>query len=358
MTQQQATIDPGRQQAFAGKMLEQFSGTMTVLLATIGDRLGLFKDLAANGPVTSAELAKRTGLNERYLREWLGGLAAAGYLTYDAGSRRFTLPAEHAAALAEENGPMFVGGMLQQLPALVGVLNDVVTAFQKGGGVPQSRYAPEFWDGIERLTAGWFENMLLPVWLPAMPYVKAHLERGAEVADVGCGRGRALIKLAKAFPSSRYVGFDNFGPTIARAAANARDAGVGDLVRFEERDVSKGLPRKYDVITTFDVVHDATDPLGLLTTIRNSLQPDGVYVCLDINCADKLEQNFTSFGALFHGVSTLYCMTTSLANGGAGLGTLGFHEAKVHELCEKAGFSSVRRVPIENPFNNLYEARP
>ena len=358
MTQSQTAIDPARQQAFAGKMLEQFSGTMTVLLASIGDQLGLFKDLAAHGPATAAELAKRTGLKERYLREWLGGLAAASYLSYDAQSGRFALPPEHASALAEEGGPMFVGGMLQQLPALVGVLDGVVTAFKNGGGVPQSRYAAGMWDGLERFTAGWFENLLLPVWLPAMPDVKAHLERGADVADVGCGRGRALIKLAGAFPRARYVGFDNFGPTVARATANASNAGVGKLVRFEERDVAKGLPGKYHVITTFDVVHDAVDPLGLLKTIRNSLHPDGVYVCLDINCGDTLEKNMNPFGALFHGVSTLYCMTTSLANGGAGLGTLGFHETKVQELCGKAGFSSVRRVPIENPFNNLYEARP
>jgi SAM-dependent methyltransferase len=359
MTQKNSTtVDPARQAAFAGKLLEQFSGTMSVLLASLGDRLGLFKDLAAHGPATSAELAKRTGLNERYLREWLGGLAAASYLTFDAGSRRFTLPPEHASALAQEGGPMFVGGMLQQLPALVGVLDDVAAAFKTGGGVPQSRYAAGMWDGLERFTAGWFENLLLPAWLPAMPDVKAHLERGADVADVGCGRGRALIKLAGAFPRSRYVGYDNFGPTVARATANASEAGVGKLVRFEERDVSKGLPGKYHVITTFDVVHDAADPLGLLKTIRAGLHPDGVYVCLDINCGEKLEENLNPFGAMFHGVSTLYCMTTSLANGGAGLGTLGFHEAKVQELCKKAGFGSVRRVPIENPFNNLYEARP
>jgi SAM-dependent methyltransferase len=358
MTHNQPAIDSARQHAFAGKMLEQFSGTMTVLLASIGDRLGLFKDLAARGPATAADFAKRTGLNERYLREWLGGLAAASYLAYDASSGRFALPPEHASSLAEEGGPMFVGGMLQQLPALVGVLDDVVGAFKDGGGVPQSRYAAGMWDGLERFTAGWFENLLLPVWLPAMPDVKAHLERGADVADVGCGRGRALIKLAGAFPGSRYIGYDNFGPTVARATANAREAGVGSRVRFEERDVAKGLPGKYHVITTFDVVHDAADPLGLLKTIREGLHPDGIYVCLDINCGEKLEENLNPFGAMFHGVSTLYCMTTSLANGGAGLGTLGFHEAKVHELCEEAGFRSVRRVPIENPFNNLYEARP
>ncbi len=214
------------------------------------------------------------------------------------------------------------------------------------------------WDGLERFTCTWFENLLLQQWVPAMPDVKAHLERGCDVADVGCGRGHAIIKLAQAFPRSRYVGYDNFGPTVARATANAREAGVSDRVRFEERDVSKGLPAKFDVITTFDVVHDAVDPLQLLQSIRGALRPGGIYVCLDINCSEKLEENANPLGAMFHGVSVFYCMTTSLANNGAGLGTLGFHEAKVRELCEKAGFSSVRRVPLENPFNNLYEAKP
>ncbi len=352
-----AAADPARQEAFVGTILGHLSGTMSTLLACIGDRLGLFKALAAHGSATSAELADRTGLNERYLREWLGGMAAAAYVEYDAATQRFTLPAAHAAALAQEAGPMFVGGMYQQLPGMLAVFDGVVAAFEHGGGVSQSRYGADFWDGLERFTGTWFENLLLPQWLPAMPEVKAHLERGADVADVGCGRGRALIKLAGAYPRSRYVGYDNYGPTIERATANAKTAGVGNLVKFEERDVSKGLPQQFDVVTTFDVVHDAADPLGLLKTIRNALKPGGVYVCLDINASDKLEENCNPLGALFHGVSTFYCMTTSLANGGAGLGTLGFHEAKVHELCEAAGFKSVRRVPLENPFNSLYEAR-
>jgi SAM-dependent methyltransferase len=247
--------------------------------------------------------------------------------------------------------------MYEMLPALTGVLDQVVEAFRRGGGVTQARYGAGMWDGLERFTRTWFENLLLQQWIPAMPDVRAHLERGADVADVGCGRGRALIKLAQAFPKSRYVGFDNFGPTVERASANAREAGVADRVRFEERDVSKGLPAQYDVITTFDVVHDAVNPLGLLQAIRKALRPQGSYVCLDINCSDKLEQNINPLGAMFHGVSTFYCMTTSLANGGEGLGTLGFHEAKVQELCKGAGFSSVRRLPLENPFNNMYEVK-
>ena len=273
-------IDAARQEEFVGKVVEQISGTMTTLLAAIGDRLGLFKNLAEQGPATSAELASRTTLNERYLREWLGGMATVGYVDYDRPTKRFSLPAEHAPVLAQENGPFFVGGIYQMLPAQVGVFDEVVSAFRSGGGVSQSQYNDKMWDGLERFTSTWFENLLLQQWIPAMPDVKAHLERGCDVADVGCGRGRGLIKLAQAFPRSCYVGYDNFGPTVARATENAREAGVSDRVRFEERDVSKGLPAEFDVITTFDVVH------------------------------------------------------------------------------EKVGFSSVRRVPLENPFNNLYEAKP
>ena len=352
------TIDPVRQEAFVGKVVEQISGTMTTLLGAVGDRLGLFKNLAEQGSATPAELASRTKLNERYLREWLGGMATAGYLNYDAATKRFNLPAEHAPVLAQENGPFFVGGMYQMLPAFTGVFDHVLTAFRNGGGVSQSQYSEMMWDGLERFTSTWFENLLLQQWIPAMPDVKAQLERGCDVADVGCGRGRGVIKLAEAFPRSRYVGYDNFGPTVARATENARVAGVSDRVRFEQRDVSRGLSQKFDVITTFDVVHDAVDPLQLLQSIRAALRPGGIFVCLDINCSDKLEENANPFGAMFHGVSVFYCMTTSLANNGAGLGTLGFHEAKVRELCEKAGFSSVRRVELENPFNNLYEAKP
>ena len=351
-------IDRARQEKFAEKVVEHLSATMTTLLGSVGDRLGLFKNLAEEGPATSVELASRTQLNERYLREWLGGMATAGYLSYDGPTKRFSLPAEHASVLAQENGPLFVGGIYQMLPAQAGVFEQVVSAFRNGGGVSQSQYDDMMWDGLERCSSTWFENLLLQQWIPALPDVKALLERGGDVADVGCGRGRGIIKLAQAFPRSRYVGYDQFGPTIARATANAREAGVSDRVRFEERDVSKGLPAQFDVITTFDVVHDAVDPLRLLQSIRRALRPEGVYVCLDTNCSDKLEENANPLGAMFHGVSVFYCMTTSLANDGAGLGTLGFHEAKVRELCEKARFSSVRRVPLDNPFNNLYEAKP
>jgi SAM-dependent methyltransferase len=353
----QTQLDPAKQEAFAGRVISDVSATMSTLLATMGDRLGLFKDLAKNGPCTSAELASRTQIQERYAREWLGGMASAGYLEYEPTSGSFRLPVEHAAALADEAGPFFCGGFYGMLPAMVGILDPLMKAFREGGGVPQSSYDTGFWDGLERFTGVWFENLLLQQWVPAMPNVEEKLTHGAVVADVGCGRGRALIKLAQAFPNSRFVGYDVFPPAVEEAGVRAKAAGLGDRATFQHLDASEGIPQKFDIITTFDVVHDAVDPLGLLKQIKAALNSDGIYVCLDVNCSGKLEENAGPFGSMFHGVSVLYCMTTSLANGGAGLGTLGFHEGKVRELCADAGFSDVRRVPIENPFNSLYEIR-
>ena len=354
----QPSFDQSKQEAFVGKVLGDTSATLTTILASIGDRLGLFKDLAGHGPTTSGELALRTGIQERYAREWLGGMASAGYVEYDPATHCFTLPPEHAAALAHEGGPFFFGGILQTIPAMIGVIEQVTEAFRQGGGVPQSAYHPSMWDGIERFTAGWFENLLVQQWVPAMPDVETKLRQGADVADIGCGRGRALIKLAQAFPESRFIGYDVFPPTIEQASARAQAAGVAERVTFQQLDAAKGIPKQHDIITTFDVVHDSVDPRGLLRSIRQALRPDGIYICLDVNCSDKLEENKGPLGAVFHGFSVLYCMTTSLAGGGAGLGTLGFHEAKVRELSTAAGFSIVRRLPLENPFNIVYEIRP
>jgi SAM-dependent methyltransferase len=353
----QLTVDQAKCDAFLGKVLSDSSGLTTTIMASIGDRLGLFKQLA-KGPATSAQLAARAAIDERYAREWLGAMASAGYVAYDPATQRFTLPAEHLPVLAQEDGPMFFGGIHQMLAGMVGPLNQLIQAFQQGGGVPQSAYDHNMWDGLERFTAGWFENLLVPVWLPAMPEVQTKLEQGALVADVGCGRGKALIKLAQAFPRSRFVGYDSFEPTIAQAAANAEASGVSERVRFEHHDVSTGLPDQYDVITTFDVIHDAVDPRGVLRTIHQALRADGRYVCLDINCAEHLEGNAGPLGSLFYGFSVLYCMTTSLSGHGEGLGTVGLPEGTLRNLSLEAGFSSIRRVPLENPFNNLYELQP
>lgn len=351
----QATLDQTKMEAFVGKVLGDTSAVATIVMSTLGDRLGLYKDLAANGPATSAELAARTATNERYVREWLGGMSSAGYLTYEPTTQRFTLPAEHIPVLAQEGGPVFFGGVHQELLGALGPVTQLIQAFQKGGGIDQAEYDENFWDGLERFSSGWFENLLVPVWLEALPHIRQKLERGVRLADVGCGRGRALVKLAQTFPNSRFTGYDLFEPTINRARARAQQAGVADRVEFHQLDVSKGLPEQYDLITTFDVVHDAIDPRGMLRSIRRGLKPDGQYLCLEINCSDKLEENAGPVGTLFHGFSIMYCMTTSLAHGGEGLGTLGLPESKLRQLCAEAGFSRVRRVALDNPFNSLYE---
>lgn len=354
----QADIDQAKTEAFAGRVLGDISACMVTLLAALGDWLGLFKDLATRGPATSVELAARAGVNERYAREWLGGMAAARYIEHDPASGRFTLPPEHEPSLAQEGEPFFVGGQYQTLLAAIAQIGQVEEAFRIGGGVPQSAYDDSLWDGQERLSARWIEHLLAQVWLPALPEIQAKLERGAAVADVGCGRGLALIKLAQAYPNSYYVGYDLFEPAIARASENARTAGVADRVRFQQLDATNGLPAQFDVISTFDVVHDAADPCRLLRAIRQALRPDGIYLCAERNCSDTLEENIGPIGALFYGMSLFYCMTTSLAVGGAGLGTLGLPEARLREMCIEAGFCNVNRLPLENPFTVLYEIRP
>ncbi|MBX9398192.1 methyltransferase domain-containing protein [Streptomyces sp. TRM72054] len=350
-------VDEARVEAFMEKALGDLSGTMTVGLCHLGDRLGLFKDLAARGPAGSQELADRLDLNERYVREWLRGLTAAGYLE-EPEPGRFALPAEHAPALADESGPMFLGGVYQMVPATLAPYERLCEAFRRGGGVQQSDYPDSLWDGMSRFTGSWFESVMVDDWLSTFPHVVEKLERGIDVADVGCGAGRALIVLAQAFPRSRFTGFDNFPVQVERARQNAERAGVIDRVTFETVDAAQGLPGRYDLVTTFDVIHDSADPKRLLTAIRAAVQDDGDYLMLEINCEDRPQDNVGPVATMFYGFSMFYCMTTSLANDGAALGTCGMPEAVVRSLCTEAGFSDVTRSTADDPFNVLYDIRP
>lgn len=350
-------LDAAEVERFAGQAVADFSGMMTVALCNIGDRLGLFRDLHANGPASPAELAARTGTDERYAAEWMRGLAAPGYLDHDPATGRYALSPEHAQVLAVEGGAAFLGGGYQMFGALFDPLERVARAFRDGGGAAQDAYGADWWLGLDRFTNCWFTSFLLQEWIPAMPDVRERLEAGCDYADVGCGSGRALTTLARAYPASRFVGYDVFPAQVELARAHVAAAGLAGRVRIEPADAAAGLPGRYDVVSTYDVVHDAVDPPGLLRGIRDALRPEGIYVCLDIACADRHEDNAGPLAAIFYGFSVLYCMTTSLAAGGAGLGACGLPEATARELCLAAGFSAFRRVPIENPFNNLYEAR-
>jgi 2-polyprenyl-3-methyl-5-hydroxy-6-metoxy-1,4-benzoquinol methylase len=285
-------------------------------------------------------------------------MVAAGYLSHAPDTGRFWIPPEHVPVLAQERGAMFFGGFYEMLLGMLSAVEPVTEAFRSGGGVDQSNYPQGTYDGMARATGSWIDNFLLQEWLPLVPDVVAALEEGIDVADVGCGRGGAILHMAGAYPNSRFVGFDIYKPNVDAANEIAASAGYGDRVTFETRDVAQGLPGTYGLITTFDVIHDAADPRGLLRVIREALTPEGHYLCLDINCSDKLEENAGPLGALFYGCSILYCMTTSLAQGGEGLGTVGLHPHKLEELSKEAGFSSSTKLPLENPFNNLYDLRP
>lgn len=351
-------FDVARIQAFMQRVMGDLGGALTGLLGALGDQLGLFKDLAVRGSATSAELATRTGLNERYLREWLHAMTAAGYLTYDPANERFALPLEHAVVLAQEGGMMFLGGGFQQLLGLAGPVDTLMETFRSGAGVPQDAYNDHLLEGMARMSATWFDHLLVQQWIPAMPEVHARLEQGAHVADIGCGSGRALLRLAQAFPQSHFVGYDVFEPALARARAQAEAAGLGPHLRFERHDVTTGLPETYDLITTFDAVHDFADVQAGLRGIRQALQPDGTYVMLEMNSADRLEDNLGPMATVLYGTSVLYNLPVARTYGGEGLGTMGLPETRVRELCEEAGFGSVHRVPIMNPVNILYEIKP
>jgi 2-polyprenyl-3-methyl-5-hydroxy-6-metoxy-1,4-benzoquinol methylase len=344
--------------SFMTKVMDDLGGAMASFLCTLGDRLGLFKELSNGGPATSAELAQRTGLKERYLREWLSSLAAAGYLEYDPRTRRFVLPMEYAPVLAQEGGPMFLGGVYQHLPGLVAPLERLTEVFRRGGGIRLDAYGEDFRVGMERISAGWFENLLVPQWIPAIDGLKAKLESGADVADIGCGSGRALIAMARAFPKSRFVGYELFAPFISRARANADASGLAGRVRFEHHDVVEGLPERYDLITSFDVLHDIANPRAVLHGIRSALRPGGTYLVLEIRCSDKLEENQGPVATILYGTSVFFCTPTALAGGAEGLGTMGMPESKLRHLCAEAGFSKVARLPFENPFNVLYAMNP
>jgi 2-polyprenyl-3-methyl-5-hydroxy-6-metoxy-1,4-benzoquinol methylase len=351
-------FDVDEAQAFSTRVMGDMSGAMVSIMCVLGDRLGLFQELGARGPATSAELAARTGMSERYLREWLYSLASAGYLKVGPADERFFLPPGHALALASEESPFCVAGSYQLLAAFCSMIAPVARAFSTGDGVPLERYDTDLYEGMQRLSATWFDNMLVQQWIPAVEGLSVKLESGIRVADIGCGAGRALLRLAAAFPNSRFVGYDRLWPNIERARAAAQVAGAAELVRFEQGDALQMLSGRYHLITAFDVLHDLPDAVGLLRRVGHVLHSDGVLLLLESNCADRPSDNSGPVASILYATSVLFCVPTSLADGGPGLGTMGLPPGRVHELCTEAGLTSVHQLPVMNPFNALYVVRP
>ena len=351
-------LDFAAAMGFAGKVMSDLGGAMTSLMSALGVKLGLFGALAA-GPATSDELARRTGYAERYVREWLWCLTSAGYLRYGRGDGRFTLPTEHAVALAFDGSPFCLAGGYELLGPMAGMLDEVAQAFRTGQGIPHERYPDQLYAAMERMSSSWLDTALVPQWLPAVDGLVARLERGGRVADVGSGGGRALINLASRFGRAELVGYDLYAPNVERATLAAERAGVADRVRFENADAVTGLAGPLDLVTMFDVLHDAPDPEALLAAAHAALAPsDGVLLVLESTSADVAEDNAGPSGAILYATSTLYCLPTALSEGAPGLGTLGLPPSELAALAGRAGFRSVDEVPIQSPINSLYALRP
>jgi SAM-dependent methyltransferase len=342
---------------FVEKAFGDLAGALTASLVVIGDKLGLYRAMAGAGPLTPAELATKTGTGERYVREWLSGQAASGYVTYDAASGRYTLPDAHAVALTAEDSPACVLGGFQGMTAAMKATPKVIEAFRNGGGVGWHEHDSELFAGIERFFRPGYLANLVQSWIPALDGVAEKLARGARVADVGCGHGASTIIMGKAYPRSTFVGFDYHQPSIDAATERARQAGVGGHVRFEAAP-AKGYPGSgYDLVTCFDCLHDMGDPEGAARHVRASLAPDGTFMLVEPFANDRVEDNLNPIGRVFYSVSTIVCTPASLSQEvGTALGAQA-GEARLADILRRAGFTRVRRA-AETPFNLVIEARP
>ncbi|MEU8582687.1 class I SAM-dependent methyltransferase [Streptomyces abikoensis] len=350
-------------QAFAGRFLDDVSGGMTSVLVALGDRLGLFRALADGGPASSAELAARAGLDERHVREWLLGLLSAGYL--DARQQAveepvFSLPPEHAAVLAHDDSPFFLGGAAGLVPALAAMLEPVAETFRSGGGVPQEAYPEGLYRTMWRMSASWLGTLLLPQWIPAIDGLAGRLAAGGRVAHLGSGGGHALVLIAGAFPRARCTGYDRLRLHVDRARREAADAGVSDRVEFVHGDAANLLPATGDhaLVLALDVLHDAPDPAAALRAVRATLADDGVLLLLESAGAERATDNRGAAAALLYGASVLYSVPVSLAAKGRAPGMLGLPAGELRRLCHDAGLRSVRQLPAPTPLNALYEIRP
>jgi SAM-dependent methyltransferase len=348
-------IDEGKLQAFLGRVVGDFGAALSMPLAYIGSKLGLYGALVEIGPATPAELAARTGTVERYVREWLINQAASGYVEYDPATARYSMSPEQALALTDEASPAYVGGGFYVVKAMSRAVERIEEAFRSGGGLLWGEHDPDLFLGTERFFRPGYAAHLVAEWIPALDGIEAKLQQGGIVADIGCGHGASTILMAKAYPKSRFFGFDNHAPSIARARAAAGDAGLSDRVAFEVANASEFPGEWYDLVTFFDCLHDMGDPVGAARRACASLATDGSAMIVEPMAGNAVEENINPVGRTYSGASTLCCTANSLALGGPGLGAVATDDA-LRETVLDGGFSSFERV-AETPFNRIFEAR-
>jgi len=354
------TFDTERAEAFAGRMLDTLNSGALAVMISVGHRTGLFDTLADAGDLTSDELAEASGLHERYVREWLAAMTTGRVVEYEPTTQRYRLPAEHAAWLTRAASPDNLAVTAQFIPLVGTVEDEVVRCFREGGGVPYERFG-RFHEVMAEDSDQTVLSSLLSHILPLVEGAEERLEAGVSLLDLGCGRGHALLALAERFPRSRFVGYDLSSEAIAHAREHAASRALGN-VEFAVRDLSTfdvdAEPGSFDLVTTFDAVHDQARPLALLRGIRRSLAEGGAYLMQDVHGSSHVHENLDHpGGTLLYTISTMHCMTVSLAQGGEGLGTL-WGEQKARELLTQAGFEAVEVHQLEHdPFNAYFVVR-
>jgi 2-polyprenyl-3-methyl-5-hydroxy-6-metoxy-1,4-benzoquinol methylase len=356
MSAETAQVNEEKLHDFMGQMLSDLGGAFSVPLVQIGDALGLYHTLHEMGPMTPAELAKATNCDERYLREWLSAQAASNYVAYDGSAGAYSLPPEQAMVFAIEDSPVYMIGAFECAEAFLGNQTKVQEAFRTGEGVGWGDQSSCLFCAVASFFRPGYHNNLVADWLPALDGVTDKLERGATVADVGCGHGISTILMAKAFPSSTFVGYDFHAGSINEARAHAKAHGVADNTRFEVA-LAKDYPGKdYDLVTCFDCLHDMGDPQGAAAHVRQSLKSDGTWMIVEPMANDDVADNLNPVGRLFYSASTMVCVPTSLAQEvGMALGAQA-GESRLREVITKGGFGTLRRA-TETPFNMILEAR-
>jgi 2-polyprenyl-3-methyl-5-hydroxy-6-metoxy-1,4-benzoquinol methylase len=359
-TQQQPaarnTINEESLHTLIGGILQDLGGAFSVPLVQIGDHLGLYQTLSECGPLSSGELAAKTGLSERYLREWLSAQAASKYVSYDPATDRFSMTPEQTFVFANEGSPFFLAPAFGSAAAFQQNMPQVRDAFRTGEGVAWGDQTQCLSCAVARFFRPGYDNNLVQAWLPALDGVVGKLQRGAEVADVGCGHGLSTAIMARAFPNSNVHGFDFHEKSIEEARSHAKKHQVSN-VDFHIQE-AKDLPGKYDLVTLFDCLHDMGDPVGALKHIRAALKPGGSVMIVEPMAGDSLKDNLNPIGRMYYSASTMVCVPTSLAQEtGAALGAQAGEKRLRKLIVEEAGFGSCRRA-TETPFNLILEARP
>ena len=349
-------IDEAKLEAFMGQAVTDMGAIISAPLMVIGEKLGLYKAMAHAGPLTSQEVADRSGAAERSVREWLGNQAAGGYVTYDPESDRYTLPDEQALALADEDSPFYILGVYDSIASLYADEDQILEAFRSGNGMGWHEHDHRLFRGTERFFRPGYRANLVAEWIPALQGVQEKLERGAKVADIGCGHGASTVIMAGAFPNSEFFGFDYHDASIDRARDAADEAGVGDRIKFEVASAKEFPGEDYDLVCVFDCLHDMGDPVGASAHVLQSLESDGTWMIVEPFANDKVEENLNPVGRVFYGASTMICTPASLSQEvGLALGAQA-GEARLTEVLKQGGFTRVRRA-TETPFNLILEAR-